>query len=282
MRKKHATFEWLQKLGITGLSPADRSRLYKCGSLPDLKGKEILALAMRAHGFGQKAIGRAIGVDHAAYRGFLGRLGLPLAQSDETQAEKRLEKIKQAEERARLKRIERREHSRHKPPGFIGPVMPYYWRNREKVLATLKTKKPHLRRYHEKIKKSPELLLVARTRTRIYNALRLNHCMKSGRTSELLGCDGSTLRRHLESLWQPGMSWSNYGQWHVDHLKPLAMFDLSQKDQQLLAFNYKNLQPLWAMDNWKKNSRCENGLLLRRSKSDLRLQGQYLARGVGF
>ncbi len=62
------------------------------------------------------------------------------------------------------------------------------------------------------------------------------------------------------------MSWENYGkgdngrgmqEWHIDHIKPCASFDLSKPEQQKLCFNYTNLQPLWAEENMKKGGRNE-------------------------
>jgi hypothetical protein len=53
------------------------------------------------------------------------------------------------------------------------------------------------------------------------------------------------------------MSWDNYGKygWHIDHIKPCSSFDLSDRKQLLECFNYRNLQPLWALDNLKKGSK---------------------------
>lgn len=57
------------------------------------------------------------------------------------------------------------------------------------------------------------------------------------------------------------MSWANYGYygWHVDHIIPCSVFDLSEPEQQKICFNYKNLQPLWAIENMKKSCKlnCE-------------------------
>lgn len=71
-----------------------------------------------------------------------------------------------------------------------------------------------------------------------------------------LGCTIAELRQHLESKWLPGMSWENYGKngWHVDHIRPLAAFDLTVREQAVVAVHYTNLQPLWATDNHKKSS----------------------------
>lgn len=53
------------------------------------------------------------------------------------------------------------------------------------------------------------------------------------------------------------MSWDNYGLrgWHIDHIRPVASFDLTDEKQLYECFNYKNTQPLWAEDNLKKGSK---------------------------
>lgn len=71
----------------------------------------------------------------------------------------------------------------------------------------------------------------------------------------LVGCSLQYLKQHLESKFKEGMTWDNYGQWHIDHIKPCASFDLNDIEQQKECFNYKNLQPLWAIDNHKKGAR---------------------------
>ena len=60
---------------------------------------------------------------------------------------------------------------------------------------------------------------------------------------------------HLESLFVPGMTWDNQGEWHIDHVIPCAAFDLTDPAQQSECFHYTNLQPLWAVDNLKKAAR---------------------------
>ena len=49
--------------------------------------------------------------------------------------------------------------------------------------------------------------------------------------------------------------WDNYGEWHIDHIKPCAKFDLTKLEDQKKCFNYTNLQPLWAIDNYKKRDK---------------------------
>lgn len=78
--------------------------------------------------------------------------------------------------------------------------------------------------------------------------------VKSGSAIKDLGCSLDELIRHIESKFQLGMSWENYGEWHIDHIKPLSSFDLENREQFLEACNYTNLQPLWAHDNLKKGA----------------------------
>lgn len=69
-----------------------------------------------------------------------------------------------------------------------------------------------------------------------------------------VGCSTSEFMAHLESLFVDGMCWENRGRhgWHVDHVKPLSSFDLTDPDQRLLAFHFTNTQPLWADQNRRK------------------------------
>jgi hypothetical protein len=50
------------------------------------------------------------------------------------------------------------------------------------------------------------------------------------------------------------MSWDNYGEWQIDHIKPLSKFDLTDRQQLHEACNFNNLQPLWAEDNLAKSN----------------------------
>ena len=65
------------------------------------------------------------------------------------------------------------------------------------------------------------------------------------------------LVKHIEKLFQEGMSWLNYGQWHVDHIVPHSKFNYtSTKDKSFLkCWSLGNLQPLWAEDNLRKSNK---------------------------
>lgn len=79
---------------------------------------------------------------------------------------------------------------------------------------------------------------------------------KTGSAVDDLGCTISELIHYLESLFLPDMTWDNWSRagWHIDHIRPLSSFDLSDPTQLRSACHYTNLQPLWAIDNLRKGS----------------------------
>ncbi|MCC5957699.1 MAG: hypothetical protein JJU07_16485 [Natronohydrobacter sp.] len=93
---------------------------------------------------------------------------------------------------------------------------------------------------------------------------RLRHALcglaKSDTTLTLVGCSTKELIQYLEAQFQPGMTWANYGEWHVDHIRPVASFDLSDSRQQRACFHFTNLQPLWAEDNFSKGARYDGDI----------------------
>ena len=94
-------------------------------------------------------------------------------------------------------------------------------------------------------------------RSRIHKVLKGE--IKSGHSLDLLGCSVDELKVHLEQQFEPGMTWENYGEWHIDHIIPCARFDLRNPIHQKICFNYKNLQPLWAKDNSSKHDNLPDG-----------------------
>ncbi len=90
-------------------------------------------------------------------------------------------------------------------------------------------------------------------RTRIRNAIYAGS--KSKQTMQLIGCSVEEFKTHIEKGFCSSMNWSNYGVWHIDHIRPCASFDLSKPEEQASCFHYTNLQPLWAKDNLAKGAR---------------------------
>lgn len=91
-------------------------------------------------------------------------------------------------------------------------------------------------------------------RARLNTALKTN--VKAGSSVTDLGCSIDEFKTYLESKFQSGMTWENWSKtgWHIDHIKPLASFDLTNPEQFRQAAHFTNLQPLWAKDNLRKGS----------------------------
>lgn len=100
----------------------------------------------------------------------------------------------------------------------------------------------------------PEFAAMKRIRARIGTAMKRGNAVKFGRTHQLLGCTIPELKDHLESLFVLGMTWDNRSLWHIDHIRPVASFDLLDPNQQKACFHYTNLQPLWKADNLAKGA----------------------------
>ena len=138
----------------------------------------------------------------------------------------------------------------------------YYEQNREKKKEYQKAwskQNRDKRRTYDRNKRKTDLnyKLTDNLRNRVRKTL--NGKSKSKNTLKLLGCSVDFLKKHIESQFEPGMSWENYGfdGWHMDHIVPCASFDLSDPEQQQKCFHYSNLQPLWAKDNISKSAKLD-------------------------
>ena len=80
---------------------------------------------------------------------------------------------------------------------------------------------------------------------------------KNGSAIKDLGCPIEELKSHLENMFKPNMTWENYGfgkdKWNIDHIVPISFFDLTDRSEFLKACNFKNLQPLWHIENIRKS-----------------------------
>jgi hypothetical protein len=123
------------------------------------------------------------------------------------------------------------------------------------------------RQYRQANRAKANRRTVLRNRENIQAKLRLNlrkrltaairGGFKGGSAVRSLGCTIPELMAHLEAMWTDGMSWATYGPsgWHIDHVRALSKFDLSDPEQVAIACRYSNLQPLWAADNIAKGGK---------------------------
>jgi len=112
--------------------------------------------------------------------------------------------------------------------------------------------KRQLKRNTERRKTDIQFRLAGNLRSRLNEGLKKN--FKTGSAVRDLGCSMGEFKVYVEKRWLAGMSWDNYGPngWHLDHITPLASFDLQDPNQLRKACYYTNYQPLWAEDNRKK------------------------------
>jgi len=102
-----------------------------------------------------------------------------------------------------------------------------------------------------RVKADPRQKLMHSLRIRLLRALKRNS--KTGSAVRDLGCSIDYFMEYIANKFQEGMTWDNHGEWHLDHIKPLYQFDLTDREQLLEALHYTNYQPLWAIDNLRKN-----------------------------
>lgn len=116
-----------------------------------------------------------------------------------------------------------------------------------------------LKRFVERYNTDPQFNLAIKFRRRVYMAVRNQFTTKAKKTIELLGTTYPQFKKYVENKFTEGMSWKKVlsGEIHLDHIKPVSLFNLSDVNEQKKAFNYKNMQPMWAKDNLKKHNILE-------------------------
>ena len=134
----------------------------------------------------------------------------------------------------------------------------YYAKNKDKILEN--NRKNRKRKYKEDI----QFNLNIKTRRRIWSALKYAGAKKSEKTIDLLGCSFEEYKEYIESLFVDGMGWDNVssGEIHIDHIIPICSFDLTNPKELAMAFNYKNTQPLWAIDNFRKSGNITQDIMV--------------------
>ena len=120
-----------------------------------------------------------------------------------------------------------------------------------------KNRENGLKRFVERYSSDLQFNLAIKFRRRIYMAVRNQFTTKAKKTIDLLGTTYSEFKEYIESKFTEGMSWEKVlsGEIHLDHIKPVSLFNLLDTEEQIKAFNYKNIQPLWAYDNLVKHNK---------------------------
>ena len=132
----------------------------------------------------------------------------------------------------------------------------YYLTNKEKI-------REYKRLYtSNRMKSDPLFKLTKSIKNLIGNSIRRNGYKKLSRTELILGCSFNKFKEHIESKFEPWMTWENRGLyngelnygWDLDHIIPSSS---AITEEDMIKLNhYTNLQPLCSYINRdiKRNS----------------------------
>ena len=119
----------------------------------------------------------------------------------------------------------------------------------------IEIRKKHQLYKKERLQNDSKYRMIENFRGRVRSAFKHKKWTKTGSTKHF-GCDAQTAINHIENQFVNGMSWENYGQWHIDHIIPLSSANTIEEMEKLN--HYTNLQPLWAIDNIRKGNSVPN------------------------
>jgi len=127
------------------------------------------------------------------------------------------------------------------------------WVNNNKT-KVLEYQRKYQRDY---LRNNPKARVTSNIRYRIWSTLNGS---KSSALEQVLGYSITQLMLHLENKFTKGMTWDNYGEWHIDHIIPISNFDYSTVNDIDFkkCWELSNLQPLWACDNLTKSNKINN------------------------
>lgn len=109
-----------------------------------------------------------------------------------------------------------------------------------------------------KAKNDPIYKMSLVARRMLHRALGVAGQVKYKRTKDYLPYSYEELVLHLESKFADGMTWGNYGEWHIGHIKPINFYVKIGVTDPAIINALENLQPLWAIDNMKKGNKDSN------------------------
>ena len=110
-------------------------------------------------------------------------------------------------------------------------------------------------RHKNRVKNDPIYALSISIRKNILKAFRQRKFEKENSTTQILGCTFEEFRSHIQSQFEPWMTWENRGKyngtpnfgWDIDHIIPLSSSETT--DDVIKLNHYTNLQPLCSYIN---------------------------------
>lgn len=134
----------------------------------------------------------------------------------------------------------------------------YYEKNPDKKIRKNRNRNPESaaksrEKYEQKMASDPLFNFKYNLRRRIQKAIKGQGFTKCASTETILGASFTKLKSHFESQFRDGMSWENIGEWHIDHIIPMA---LAKTEKMAIKLNHhKNLRPIWGKQNMEKGDK---------------------------
>jgi len=146
------------------------------------------------------------------------------------------------------------------------------WTKDKQKLSDKKYREKNKEKLQEKHKRNGKQIknrLRNSMRARIIESLKHYNLRKSNKTINFIGCSIHQLHSWFEYQFVEGMTWLNYGEWHIDHVRPCCSFNMTNQSDISECFNWKNIQPLWKDKNLSKSGKIDEHMIaLHKEKVD--------------
>ncbi len=205
------------------------------------------------------------------------RSEMSIMSQEEKAAKNRANAKRWNEKNKEKKRARRHLKNPPKPPKPQKPVKPPRIVLTHEQLKANRKKSKRLYRLNnpeniagERARRAARTKVCPHSRTAKNLRKRLKDFLGTGTTigsfSSMVGCTKQELMAHIELRFQEKMSWDNYGEWHIDHIRPIASFDFYCPEAKKQVNHYTNLQPMWKDENMAKGS-LWNGVRYEKGKA---------------
>jgi len=141
---------------------------------------------------------------------------------------------------------------------------PRVWNKEKQKLSEQKyvSKNPDkIKAKNAKQAKNPQRIMKQRLSARIKCALESVSSYKNNKTVHYIGCNMKYFKNWLEYQFVEGMNWNNRSEWHIDHVRPCASFNLLIEEEQKQCFSWKNMRPCWKHENMEKGDKIQPDLI---------------------
>jgi len=124
---------------------------------------------------------------------------------------------------------------------------------KRKVVDKVKKREYNAAYKRARVANDPDFRMRCNIRSLIKVVIKKQGYTKKSKAFDILGCEYEEFKKYFESLFKPGMTWDNHGEWHIDHIYPVSK---AKNEKHLIELNhYTNLQPLWAKENLMKGNK---------------------------